>query len=423
MTEQFLQYVWFQKLFSPLQVTSQGESVEIIDVGQLNTDAGPDVFNAKVKINNTLWAGNVEFHQKSSDWARHGHTQNPAYNSVILHVVFDIDAIIYRADGSEMPQIRLNFSPHLLEQYEVLQQQNSFVACEKQLGKVSSVHLHNWLDRLLVERLEQKVHVIETLLNQTTNNWEEVFYIVLARNFGFSTNALAFELLAKSLPLNILAKHKNNLMQLEALLFGQAGLLEKPNTDDAYVTQLKNEYHFLRTKYQLEPIDYSLWKLLRLRPANFPTVRLAQFATLIHQSSKLFSKILETTSYNELCPLFQCEVSDYWLTHYLFGESSKLVSKKLSKSSIDSLLINTVVPFLFHYGKVNNNEELVQRSFDLLSTITPEKNHIVTGFENCGIKSHSAYDSQALIQLKRGYCDLHKCLQCHISKQVLYAKL
>ena len=192
MTEQFLQYVWFQKLFSPLQVTSQGESVEIIDVGQLNTDAGPDVFNAKVKINNTLWAGNVEFHQKSSDWARHGHTQNPAYNSVILHVVFDIDAIIYRADGSEMPQIRLNFSPHLLEQYEVLQQQNSFVACEKQLGKVSSVHLHNWLDRLLVERLEQKTHVIETLLNQTTNNWEEVFYIVLARNFGFSTNALAF---------------------------------------------------------------------------------------------------------------------------------------------------------------------------------------------------------------------------------------
>jgi hypothetical protein len=207
------------------------------------------------------------------------------------------------------------------------------------------------------------------------------------------------------------------------LLFGQAGLLDKANTADAYVTQLKNEYHFLRTKYQLEPIDYSLWKLLRLRPANFPTVRLAQFATLIHQSSKLFSKILETTSYNDLRPLFQCEVSDYWLTHYLFGESSKLVSKKLSKSSIDSLLINTVVPFLFHYGKVNNNEELVQRSFDLLSTITPEKNHIVTGFENCGIKSQSAYDSQALIQLKRGYCDLHKCLQCHISKQVLYAKL
>lgn len=423
MTEQFLQYVWFQKLFSPVQVTFGGEPVEIIDVGQLNTDSGPDVFNAKIKINHTLWAGNVEFHQKSSDWARHGHTQNPAYNSVILHVVFDVDTAIYRSDGSEMPQIRLNFSPHLLEQYQLLQLRNSFIACEQQIGNVESIHLHNWMDRLLVERLEQKTNMIETLLSQTTNNWEEVFYVVLARNFGFSTNSLAFELLAKSLPLNILAKHKNNLIQLEALLFGQAGLLEKPHIDDAYVIQLKNEYHFLRTKYQLEPIDYSLWKLLRLRPANFPTVRLAQFATLIHQSSKLFSKILETTSYDQLRLLFQCEVSEYWLTHYLFGDESKSASKTLSKSSIDSLLINTVVPFFFHYGKVNNNEELVQRSFDLLSAIKPEKNHIVAGFENCGVKALSAYDSQALIQLKRAYCDVHKCLQCHISKHALYAKL
>jgi len=423
MTEQFLQYVWFQKMFSPLQSTSQGEAVEIIDVGQLNTDAGPDVFNAKVKIGNTLWAGNVEFHQKSSDWLRHEHTQNPAYNSVILHVVFDIDTAIYRIDGSEIPQICLKFSPHLFEQYESLQRQKTFVACEQHVGKVSSVHLYNWLDRLLVERLEQKTHMIETLLNQTTNNWEAVFYIVLARNFGFATNGLAFELLAKSLPLMILAKHKNSLMQLEALLFGQAGLLEQTTSSDAYVVQLKKEYQFLRVKYQLEPIDYALWKLLRLRPANFPTVRLAQFATLIHQSSKLFSKILETTSYNQLRPLFQCEVSDYWLTHYLFGESSKSVSKKLSKSSIDNVLFNTVVLFLFHYGKVNNNEELTRRAFDLLSTLAAEQNNIVSGFANCGIKAHSAYDSQALIQLKRAYCDLHKCLQCHISKQALYLQV
>ena len=198
MTEQFLHYVWFQKLFSPLQLTIAGEAVEIVDIGQLNTDAGPDVFNAKVKINNTLWAGNVEFHQKSSDWMRHGHTHNPSYNSVILHVVFEVDASIYRLDGSKIPQLVLKFSPHLKEQFETLQGQKSFIACEKQIAKVSPINLHNWFDRLLVERMEQKTEVIEKILTQTTNNWEEAFYIILARNFGFSTNALAFDLLAKS---------------------------------------------------------------------------------------------------------------------------------------------------------------------------------------------------------------------------------
>jgi len=422
MTEQFLHYVWFQKLFSPLQVTVAGDAVEIVDIGQLNTDAGPDVFNAKVKINNILWAGNVEFHQKSSDWMRHGHTHNPSYNSVILHVVFEVDVPIYRVDGSEIPQVILNFSPNLLQQYETLQGQKSFIACEKHIAEALPINLYNWFDRLLVERLEQKTAVIEKLLSQTVNNWEAAFYVILARNFGFSTNALAFELLAKSLPLNILAKHKNNLMQLEALLFGQAGFLEKSNISDAYFVELQHEYQFLQTKYQLKPIDNSLWKLLRLRPANFPTVRLAQFAGLIYNSSKLFSKIIETPSYINLRLLFKIEISSYWETHYLFGEESKSTPKGLSKASIDSLLINTVVPFLFHYGKINNDEQLIQHSFDLLNAMLPEKNHIVIGFDLCGVKAHSAYDSQALIQLKRAYCDVHKCLQCHLSKQVLYAK-
>lgn len=422
MTEQFLHYVWFQKLFSPLQLTIAGEAVEIVDIGQLNTDAGPDVFNAKVKINNTLWAGNVEFHQKSSDWMRHGHTHNPSYNSVILHVVFEVDAPIYRRDGSEIPQLILKFSPHLKEQFETLQEQKSFIACEQQIAKVSAINLHNWFDRLLVERMEQKTEVIEKILTQTTNNWEEAFYIILARNFGFSTNALAFELLAKSIPLVVLAKHKNSLLQLEALLFGQAGFLQKSQKSDSYFIELQKEYLFLRAKYHLEPIDVSLWKFLRLRPANFPTIRIAQFASLIHTSSKLFSKILENSTYSDLQQLFQGEVSTYWTTHYLFGEDSAPTSKKLSKTSKDGLLINTVVPFLFHYGKLHQCEQFMQRSFDLLTTIAPEKNHIVTGFDKCGVKAHSAYDSQALIQLKRAYCDVHKCLQCHLSKQVLYAK-
>ena len=416
MNEQFLTYIWFQKLFSVTQKTVDGESVEIIDVGQPNTDGGPDVFNAKIKIGNTLWAGNVEFHQKSSDWIRHGHVTDEAYNSVILHVVLEVDVPILATDGRIIPQMKLSFPLNLYDNYTMLCVKRQFIACETAIHQVPELVLHSWLDRLLAERLEQKTAVITQMLEQSQHNWEEVFYVILARNFGFSTNALAFELLAKSLPLMVLAKHKSNLLQLEALLFGQAGMLHDDMCQDSYFLDLKREYNFLKAKYRLAPIDLSLWKLLRLRPANFPTIRLAQFAQLIYGSSKLFSKILETSDYKSLQLLFNCTPSSYWRTHYVFGKSADMKTLRLSKTSKNTLLINTVVPFLFCYGRLRNQFTYEERALDLLNEITAEKNSIVSGFAQCGVRVNSASDSQALIQLKRAYCDVHKCLQCRVAK-------
>ncbi len=417
MNEQFLQYVWFSKRFAPQQTTIDGLPVEIIDTGQRNTDAGPDVFNAKVKIDGTLWAGNVEFHRRASDWLRHGHATDPAYNSVVLHVVLESDCAIARTDGQTIPQMQLRFAPELATTYEQLMSETRFVRCANSLKSVSEAEKMAWLDRLLIERLEQKTHAIEVLLQQTTNDWDEAFYVVLARNFGFSTNAFAFERLAKSLPLAIIGKHRNSEMQIEALLFGQAGMLEGTPKDD-YQAQLQHEYNFLKAKFNLTPIDASLWKFLRLRPANFPTIRLSQFGNLAFRSHRLFSQIIANDDETALRQLFECETTDYWLTHYRFGEHSKSKPKRLAEHSINLLLINTVAPFLFCYGRTHNDERTTQRAIDLLSNLPAEKNHIVDGFAAEGIVPQSAADTQALIQLKRAYCDTHNCLRCRFANFV-----
>ncbi len=416
--EQFLQYVWFGRHFAPIQTTTDGLPVEIIDTGQRNTDAGPDVFNAKVKIGDTLWAGNVEFHRRTSDWLRHGHTDDRAYNSVVLHVVCEADRTITRADGQPIPQLVLKFAPELVESYERLVNDTRFVRCADRLKQVSEAEKTAWLDRLLAERLEQKTHTIEALLQQTTNDWDEAFYIVLARNFGFSTNALAFELLAKSLPLAVIGKHRNDPMQIEALLFGQAGLLEGTPKDD-YQEKLQREYHFLKSKFGLKPIDSALWKFLRLRPANFPTIRLSQFGNLAYRSHRLFSQIVETEENETLRRLFECEATDYWQTHYQFGTESAKRTKRLSDQSIDILLTNTVAPFLFCYGKSHNDDRLVQRAIDLLTALPAERNRIVDEFAAAGVVAQSAADTQAIVQLKRAYCDTRNCLRCRFAHLTL----
>lgn len=416
--EQFLHYVWFGKHFAPAQTTTTGLPVEIIDTGQRNTDAGPDVFNAKVKIDGTLWAGNVEFHRRSSDWIRHGHSGNRSYNSVILHVVYEADTEITRHDGQPIPQVELKFASELTAAYQKLLHDNRFVRCTDTLNLVPEVETTAWLERLLYERLEQKTQAIDTLLQQTTNDWDEAFYIVLARNFGFSTNALAFELLAKSLPLNVIGKHRSDPIQIEALLFGQAGMLETEARDD-YQARLQHEYRFLKSKFGLKPIDASLWKFLRLRPANFPTIRLSQFGNLAFRSHRLFSQIVETDNEEKLRTLFRCEPSNYWTTHYRFGETTTEHPKKLSQASIDALLINSVVPFLFCYGQRRNDTSMQQRALDLLTTLPAEHNHIVEGFAACGLAAANAADTQALIQLKRGYCDTRDCLRCRFAKYAL----
>ena len=418
MKESILHYVWQYKLFPPTLTTTASERVEVIDVGRLNTDAGPDFFNAKLRIDDTLWAGNVEFHLRSSDWKRHNHGNDKAYNNVILHVVEKADDEVHRTNGENIPQLELKVPENVQKNYEELLAGKTWIACEKSIPQVDNFKINVWKNTLLTERLEQKTDAISRLLEQTDNHWEEAFYISLARSFGFGVNSLPFELTAKSLPLGILAKHKDHLFQLEALLFGQAGLLENAETDD-YLQELRKEYDFLQRKYGLTSIDGSQWKLLRLRPDNFPHVRLAQFAQFIHASTKLFSKILEKDNVDELRDLFQCEVSDYWQRHYLFGKESRVSKKHMGAASVDILLINTVIPFLFAYGRKKNDETLTEKVVRWLENIPAENNSIIKKWKELGITAHNAFDTQALLQLKKMYCDEKKCLRCRVGHQVL----
>lgn len=421
MKESILHYVWQNRLYvTDGLVTDKQERVEVIDPGRYNTDAGPDFFNAKIKIGSTLWAGNVEIHVQSSDWKKHNHQLDKAYDSVILHVVGCVDESTFRTDGTEIPQLQIVCSPHLVSEYEHLMQNSLWVPCADKIGEVPSLFIRAWKEALLTERLEQKLHLVEYLLSVTQNHWEEAFYVTLARSFGFGTNSQAFEQLALSLPLTVLAKHKDQLFQLEALLFGQSGLLDK--AEGIYAGELLREYEFLKVKYDLRPISATQWKLLRLRPDNFPTLRIAQFAALVHSSVKLLSRILDDPSANHVRALFACEPSDYWKTHYLFGAECKRQNHRLGHQSVDSILINTVVPFLFCFASQKGNEKLMENTLQLLESIPSENNAVIRGWSLLGIESKSAYDSQALLQLKKQYCDEKKCLRCRVGHKVLSAK-
>ncbi|MBP1640772.1 MAG: hypothetical protein H6Q17_2355 [Bacteroidetes bacterium] len=419
MKEALLQYAWQHKLFYNNNLTTvNGNTLEIIDPGQLNTDAGPDFFNAKIKIGNTLWVGNVEVHVNSSDWENHHHTENKAYSTIILHVVANWNANIYRTNGEEIEQFVLPYYQDLEQRYDALLQQDAFVACADRLACVPRILLSGWKNALLTERLERKTNDIETLLANSQNDWEEAFYITLARNFGTGINSIPFELLAKSLPQVYLAKHKDNLFQLEAMLFGQSGLLNDTSKDD-YSQALKEEYDFLKRKYQLQPINHHLWKLLRLRPHNFPHIRIAQFASLTYNSTKLFSKVINAKSLAEMESLFQCNTSDYWQLHYTFNKLSASKNKPIGKSTVKVLLINTVIPFLFSYGKYKDDERMQEKALTLLEQIPSEQNSIIANWKQHNIAASSAFDSQALIHLKKNYCDTKKCLQCRIGHFVL----
>lgn len=423
MKESILHYIWQNKLFTAHNLcTTDGESVEIIDVGKYNTDAGPDFFNAKIKIADTIWAGNVEIHTCSTDWIKHNHHSDKAYDSVILHVVQQIDGDVFRMDGDKIPQLKLVYPKEIETNYEQLISDKKWIPCADKISLVPHIFIQSWKNALLTERLEAKTHAIELLLTENNQHWEEAFYVTLARNFGFGTNSQAFESLAKSLPISVLGKHKDNLFQLEALLFGTAGLLAEEDTDE-YAFKLKQEYNFLRSKFALNPIAGSQWKLLRLRPDNFPHIRIAQFAALIHSSSKLFSKIVENPDVDFIRTLFLCESSAYWKTHFLFATESTTKIKKLGQSSINGILINTVIPFLFYYASQKRNDELRDLSIQMLEKIPGERNSIISAWQTIGIKSESVYDSQALLQLKKQYCDEKKCLRCRIGHKVLTLKL
>ena len=420
MKEEFLQFIWEHGLFTKNDLkTTDGRSVEIISTGQPNSDSGPDFFNAKIRIGDTVWAGNIEIHQKSSHWYQHKHDMNAAYDNVILHVVESFDRPV-RVGMHDLPTLEIRYPEEIATNYEGLLRSVQWIPCQEQLPKYDPFLIRFWFSSLMIDRLQSKTNDILAILEQNKNNWNETFYQLLARNFGMKTNALPFELLAKSLPLQVLSKHKTNLFQLEALLFGQSGLLNESLLGDDYYLSLRKEYSFLYQKYGLSGIELHTWKFMRLRPINFPTVRIAQLAMLIHHSSALFSQILETENLEELRKLFDVKASEYWDNHYRFNKfSDDNHPKMLGEIAFNNLVINTIVPLLFVYGDQHLNQAMKDRALLLLDKLNPESNQIIRKWNELGIESRTAFETQALLQLKNKYCDCKKCLNCQLGAKII----
>ena len=419
MKEEFLHFVWEYSLFDKSNLrTTDDEPLEIVSPGQHNTDAGPDFFNAKIKIGDMLWAGNVEIHCRSSDWRRHEHSRDKRYRNVILHVVADDDRPVTRPDGSSLPPLVVRYAPELDRRYAALLQSPEWVACGNAAAQIEPFRLHHFLGWLLFERLERRTQQIGVVLHATQNNWRTVFYRLLFRAFGFGVNADPFEMLAKATPLAAIGKHSCSLMQIEALLFGQAGFLQDEATDE-YVGQLQKEYAFLQAKFSLTPLEKQMWKFLRLRPPNFPTVRIAQLAKLLQQSDELIDKILHFQHVDELYALFDVEPSPYWHTHFRFGKASEESPKRLGRASVERILINALAPFLFMYGRRQGDELLCDKALSLLDALPPESNQLIAGWAKSGVRAENAFYSQALIELKTNYCDTKQCLKCRIGAELL----
>ena len=417
--EQLLHYVWKHKIFPLKELkTTTGQQVEVIDTGLANTDAGPDFFNAKLKLDGVLWIGNIEIHERSSDWFKHGHHADAGYNSVILHIASEIDTEISRSNGERIPQIQLICPEAVRTNYKELLETDSYPPCFRIIPSLPPFTAHSWMTALQMERFEQKATLLNERLKRCQGNWEDAFFITLARNFGFGLNGDAFETWAHRLPFRAVDKHRNDLFQIEAIFFGQAGILEDSD-GDGYYLRLKKEYTYLQHKFGLIPMDASLWRFLRLRPANFPHIRIAQLACLYHRAYGLLSRIMETETLQGVRDILKGGTSEYWLTHYTFGGSSPSRPKTLSNTSLDLLIINTVVTFLYAYGLHKGNRVLCVRAGSFLEELKAENNYITRMWEQCGMKASNAADSQALIQLKKEYCDKKKCLYCRIGYEYL----
>ncbi|MGZ2371771.1 DUF2851 family protein [Ancylomarina sp. YFZ004] len=420
MNEDFLHYIWKFRLFdSDNLLSSQGHHLELIDTGSLNTDSGPDFFEARIKIDDLLWAGNVEIHLKSSDWYRHHHDVDSAYNNVILHVVLENDRDVVLSDGRLLPCLELKIPNQYLKRYQSLMSSQSWIPCQVDIPKLNNFFVNHWLDRMLLERMERKSDEIKQIYHQNGNSWEETFYQILSRYFGLKVNADPFEQLARSIPLKILAKHKDSLLQLEAILFGQAGFLDDSIPEDIYYSDLQREYRFLKSKFKLKSIEKMRWKFMRIHPVNFPTVRIAQLANLIYQSQSLFSKIKQVENVDEFYLLLETQASQYWDNHYRFGEKVDFKKKVLGKSTIDILIINAIVPILFVYGKEIGDHLYVDRALACLEKMKPERNSIIKSWRECGVDVKSAYHSQSLLHLKSEYCDKFRCLECELGNRIL----
>lgn len=405
MPELLLHYIWLKRLFLTLpQYTTDGRPVEVINVGQHNLDQGPDFFGATIRIGGMEWTGNVEIHVKSSDWYKHGHQQDKAYDNIILHVVRQADKQVFSTNGDAIPQCELQYPENSAYLAGMLADKTS--VCSQRLFANPALLQEDWKAMLLRDRMQKKSLAISQLLQLNCNDWEKAFYITLAHNFGFHTNGLPFELLAKQTPLSYLLKHRNSLFQLEAILYGQSGMLATDKRDDAYMQKLRKEYDFLAQKFSLTPLDATLWKHLRMRPQNFPEIRIAQFASLLHHTENLFSKILHSDNLRSLRELFAVTTSDAW------GNAA------IGRSAIDVLIINSVVPYKYAWGISHNDSQMVDSALHLLASIPAEKNHIVEQWKLLGVDVKNAADSQTFIHLYQDYCIRHRCLSCDVGYQI-----
>ncbi|HLP72502.1 MAG TPA: DUF2851 family protein [Bacteroidales bacterium] len=424
MKEEFLHYLWKYSLYDRNDLfDSDGNKIEVISPGEYNHDSGPDFFNARIRTAGTVWAGNIEIHTHASHFELHGHQNDPAYNNVILHVVAFDDRKIRNSRGEEIPAAVLRFSNELYEKYEELVNNPAQVACQDYIKGIDRLLLRQWLESLAVERLSRKAESIRKMLGETGNDWEEVFYRMLCRYFGFRVNTEPFEMLSRALPFRIIRKHSDDIFQIESLLFGAAGLLDeglfRETLSDTYYKDLIREYRILSAKYSIRPIHGWMWKFSRLRPVNFPTIRISQLAHMLAVTGGLFSRVLEVGESSGMKMLFEVPVSDYWKDHYVFGKESRNTTKTTGQQATEMLVINAVIPVIFVYGRSRDRQDICDRALYLLETTPPEQNKILSEWDEAGLPAESAFDSQALIQLRDEYCRKRRCLECRIGGRLV----
>ena len=427
--EELLHYCWKHRFYPPTGLRTQsGKEVEVLDPGLHNRNAGPDFFNAKIRLDGTLWVGNVEIRDRSSDWFQHGHDKDHAYDNVVLHVAGVLDTDVVCANGLRPEQVQLSVPPEIERDYAELSTTENYPPCYKIVPDLTRLMLHSWMSALQTERLEEKTEQIRRRAADSEGSWEKAYFITLARSYGFGINGEAFEEWARSIPLHAVDHHRDNLFQVEAIFLGQAGLLDlnamperhrEAAVQEGYFPRLRNEYLYLQHKFGLTPMDHLHWRFLRLRPQNFPHVRLAQLAMLYHTGQAGLSRLVGCQAVKEAIELYNTGVSSFWETHYNFGPASKANSKHLSKASLNTLLINVAVPLLFAYGRHRSDESLCDRAFDFLEALKAEDNNVTRMWQQVGLKVDNAGDSQALIQLKKAYCDRRDCLRCRIGYEYL----
>jgi len=419
MKEEFLHFIFKNRLWNKSQLClTDGRLFEIVDVGHHNKDSGPDFFNSKIKIDDTVWVGSIEIHINSSDWYKHKHQNDLAYSNVILHVVYKHDEEVFYSNDKPIPVWEISFPQVLYNKYSELKNNETDIPCAEYIDMVDKFKLGMWLERMGVERLEYKSSIIDDYLSRSNNDWEYAFYLSLSRSFGGGLNSFAFEQLAISTPLKLVRKYSDSQFKLEALLFGQSGLLEDAIVDD-YVIKLKTEYNYLRNLYKLSPIPAHYWKFSKLRPANFPQIKIAQLVSVLQGFQALFSEVIIESDKSKLFKYFKVNVSEYWKTHYVFGKPVDKTSSGFGKTLFESIVINTLAPFIFKYFKDMPDSNNGINHYSILSGIKPENNRHIRIWKKLGFEPHDAFSSQALLHLKKYYCDKRNCLTCQIGHNIM----